>query len=254
MDSTLKIIVVEDHSELRQVTVLALHKLGYEVRGVENAIALYTTLNEFNADLLILDLNLPGEDGLNIAKRMRNARPNIGIIMVTVREHLQDKISGYTNGADLYLTKPTSIDELEAAIEALSRRLLLQPAPKSTFTFSDKNHANNRDDLARHLHSYLVNYEGKLPNLDDLSKKYGVSARKLNEKFIDAFGDSVYSYMTTHRLNQAKEKIINSDIPLKLISYELGYSHVNHFITMFTKKFGFTPGSLRKNSKIDSDG
>ena len=185
---------------------------------------------------------------------MRNARPNIGIIMVTVREHLQDKISGYTNGADLYLTKPTSIDELEAAIEALSRRLLLQPAPKSTFTFSDKNHANNRDDLARHLHSYLVNYEGKLPNLDDLSKKYGVSARKLNEKFIDAFGDSVYSYMTTHRLNQAKEKIINSDIPLKLISYELGYSHVNHFITMFTKKFGFTPGSLRKNSKIDSDG
>lgn len=123
MDSTLNILVVEDHDELREITVAALCAMGHIARGVDCAEALDDELAAFRADLLVLDLNLPGEDGISLARRMRAAEPDIGIIMVTARQQLQDKTLGYGSGADIYLTKPTSVEELGAAIQALSRRI-----------------------------------------------------------------------------------------------------------------------------------
>jgi DNA-binding response OmpR family regulator len=72
---------------------------------------------------MVIDLNLPGEDGISLARRIRQSQPDIGIIMVTARNQVSEKMHGYENGADIYLTKPTSIEELSAAIHALSRRL-----------------------------------------------------------------------------------------------------------------------------------
>lgn len=129
MDSALKIIVVEDHNELREVTVEALNAMGHDARGVDCAEALDETLSQFSADILVLDLNLPGEDGISIARRLRKAQPNTGIVMVTARDAAKDVLSGYDSGADIYLTKPTSPEELGAAIRALARRI--RPAPLS---------------------------------------------------------------------------------------------------------------------------
>lgn len=123
MDPTLKIIVVEDHDELREVTMEALSAMGYDVRGADCAETLDETLARFLAEVVVLDLNLPGEDGISIAQRLRSAHPNMGIVMVSARDATQDVLSGYDNGADIYLTKPTSPQELGAAIRALGRRL-----------------------------------------------------------------------------------------------------------------------------------
>lgn len=123
MDTSLNIIVVEDHDELREATVAALRKQGHVARGVDCAEALDDELAAFHADVLILDLNLPGEDGISLARRMRAAEPDVGIIMVTARDEVRDVEKGYGNGADIYMTKPVSAGELNAAITALSRRL-----------------------------------------------------------------------------------------------------------------------------------
>lgn len=74
-------------------------------------------------DLVVLDLNLPGEDGLSLTRRLRATNPEIGIIMMTARTRTDDKRIGYESGADIYLAKPVSLEELTAAIQALSRRL-----------------------------------------------------------------------------------------------------------------------------------
>lgn len=123
MDSRLNIVVVEDHDALREVTVDALRAMGHEVRGANCAEALDDELASFRADLLVLDLGLPGEDGISLARRIRAAQPDIGIIMVTARHQRQDVLDGYGSGADIYLTKPTSPEELGAAIQALARRI-----------------------------------------------------------------------------------------------------------------------------------
>lgn len=119
----LNIMVVEDHDALREVTVDVLRAQGHHVTGVDSADALDEQWGILPMDLLVLDLNLPGEDGLSIAQRIRKVQPDIGIIMVTARTHISEKVAGYEGGADVYLTKPTSLDELNAAIAAMARRL-----------------------------------------------------------------------------------------------------------------------------------
>ncbi len=123
MPNTLNIMVVEDHDALRDVTVEALAQRGHNVRGVDSAEALTDEPGLFPIDLLVIDLNLPGEDGLSLATRIRAAQPDIGIIMVTARNQVRDRMAGYDGGADIYLTKPTSSEELIAAVRALTRRI-----------------------------------------------------------------------------------------------------------------------------------
>jgi DNA-binding response OmpR family regulator len=132
MDTTLKILVVEDHDDLREATAAALAAIGHSVQGVDCAEAMDEALARFRADVVLLDLNLPGEDGLSIARRLRAAQSNIGIIMVTARNQARDVMHGYDSGADIYVAKPASPEELHAAIQALSRRIrpqALAPTP-----------------------------------------------------------------------------------------------------------------------------
>ena len=128
MDAVLNIIVVEDHDSLREMTVEALCEQGHNAIGVDCAEALPDWLG-MPPDVIVIDLNLPGEDGLSLARRVRAAQPGIGIIMLTARSKTFDKTTGYQRGADIYLTKPTSVEELGAAIQAIARRLKTASTP-----------------------------------------------------------------------------------------------------------------------------
>lgn len=123
MAASLNIVVVEDHDALREVTVEALRGMGYGVQGVDCAEALSDELKSLSVDLMVIDLNLPGEDGISLAQRVCAVQPEVGIIMVTSRGQVNDKLLGYESGADIYLTKPTSVEEHGAAVKALARRL-----------------------------------------------------------------------------------------------------------------------------------
>lgn len=84
------------------------------------------------------------------------------------------------------------------------------------------------------------------PDLDDLARRYGYSARKLNEGFKQCFGSTLIAYCSEQRLNAAYDAILRSDLALKVLAGRLGYSHVNNFTAAFKKQFGVTPGSLRR--------
>ena len=92
----------------------------------------------------------------------------------------------------------------------------------------------------------LENSEGSIPSLSNLSKKFGISSAKLNSEFIKTYNESIYSYIWNLRLFQAYKALTATDLPMKTIAHKIGYSHVNHFIFAFKKRFGVTPGSLRK--------
>ncbi|SDI24359.1 helix-turn-helix transcriptional regulator [Propionivibrio dicarboxylicus] len=92
----------------------------------------------------------------------------------------------------------------------------------------------------------LINMHGKLPTLNELAAQFGCSARLLNDDFVAEFGGSIYAFITSQRLDEAHEAILQSNVPLKTLAFKLGYAHVNHFITAFRKKYGYPPGSLRK--------
>jgi DNA-binding response OmpR family regulator len=128
LSALLNIVLVEDHDALREVMVEILSAQGHRVVGLDCAEALDDEANQGPVDLLVVDLNLPGEDGLSLTKRFRKAHPMGGIIMVTARHTVADKVTGYGMGADIYLAKPVAPDELIAAVNSISRRLQAQTA------------------------------------------------------------------------------------------------------------------------------
>ena len=99
----------------------------------------------------------------------------------------------------------------------------------------------------RDLHEYLMQLDGRLPTLSELAKDFGLSARQLNMEFSTEYGQSVFAFVTAHRLEQAHVALQQTALPMKTIAGRLGYSHVNHFITAFRRKFGYPPGSLRRD-------
>jgi AraC-like DNA-binding protein len=101
-------------------------------------------------------------------------------------------------------------------------------------------------ERVRDLHDYLTTLEGAIPSLHSLAQDFGLSAKRLNEVFAAEYGQSMFAYITARRLEAAHQAMLESDEPMKLVAQKLGYSHVNHFITAFKRKYGYTPGSLRR--------
>lgn len=125
MSTALNILVVEDHDVLRAATVSWLTEQGHRARGVVSAEELHDLdmAGGELPDVYVIDLNLPGEDGLSLSRRLREERPLVGIVMATARSEIQDRVEGYKSGADIYLPKPVEPPELLAAIESLGQRL-----------------------------------------------------------------------------------------------------------------------------------
>jgi DNA-binding response OmpR family regulator len=117
-----KILVVDDDKRLRDLLHRYLGEQGFSVRVAENAEAMDKALARDGFDLIVLDLMLPGEDGLSICRRLRASEPHQAIIMLTARGDEIDRIVGLEMGADDYLPKPFNPRELVARIQAVLRR------------------------------------------------------------------------------------------------------------------------------------
>jgi DNA-binding response OmpR family regulator len=116
-------MLVEDHDPLRELLSEHLRSRGHHVLAAPSAEAMDELYADRRIDIYLLDLNLPGEDGLSLSRRLRGAEPHCGIVMLTARDGLSDRVSGYSEGADAYLAKPVAVEELDAVIAALSRRV-----------------------------------------------------------------------------------------------------------------------------------
>ncbi len=119
----MKILVVEDDPDLSRALVRALEKRGFTATPCFDGLKAFQAIRQNLHDIIILDLNIPGEDGLHLLQRMRNAGIDTPVLILTARSSVGDRIAGLNAGGDDYLSKPFDLDELEARIRALSRRI-----------------------------------------------------------------------------------------------------------------------------------
>ena len=117
-----RLLVVEDDADIRDLLATFLRREGFEVATAPDAVAMDRSLAEATPDLLVLDLMLPGEDGLSICRRLR-ASGTLPVLMLTARDTPVERIVGLEIGADDYLGKPFEPRELLARIRALFRRI-----------------------------------------------------------------------------------------------------------------------------------
>jgi len=121
-DAPPRVLVVEDDTAIRDAVVTALAQAGYLARGEADGTGLRTVVGAFLPDLAILDIMLPaGPDGLALARMLRD-RADLPILFLTARDGLDDRLAGFTAGADDYLVKPFALTELLARVHALLRR------------------------------------------------------------------------------------------------------------------------------------
>jgi two-component system, OmpR family, response regulator len=122
IDPPARILVVEDDPDIRSLVARYLSANGLRVTTSENASQADRALADANINLVVLDLNLPGEDGLSLCRRLRGGGSRVPIVMLTARTEEIDRIIGLEMGADDYLAKPFSPRELLARIKAVLRR------------------------------------------------------------------------------------------------------------------------------------
>jgi DNA-binding response OmpR family regulator len=125
-----KILVVEDQKDIAELISMHVRDLGHQVVCVHDGNRGYEEAASGQYDAILLDVMLPGRDGLDIVRNLRMNRINVPVLMLTARSSEIDRVLGLELGADDYLTKPFSIPELQARVKALLRRAELKAAPE----------------------------------------------------------------------------------------------------------------------------
>ncbi len=118
----MRVLVVEDDKKIAHLLELEFSHEGYEVKVVHDGYDALIEVESFNPNIVLLDILLPSLSGKEIAKRLRERYPNLGIIMLTALGDVKDKVEAFDLGADDYVVKPFSIEELLARVKVVSRR------------------------------------------------------------------------------------------------------------------------------------
>jgi two-component system response regulator MprA len=121
----MQVLVVDDEAAVREALRRALTLEGYSVElAADGAEALHRLSNDAAADAVVLDVLMPGVDGLEVCRRIRSAGNSVPVLMLTARDEVSDRVAGLDAGADDYLVKPFALEELLARLRALLRRSL----------------------------------------------------------------------------------------------------------------------------------
>jgi two-component system, OmpR family, KDP operon response regulator KdpE len=121
-----RVLIVDDEASLRKTLRTSLAASGFAVEEARNGEEALATIQGHPFDLVLLDVNMPGIGGIDACRRIREASPHVGIVMITVRDFDDDKVRGLEAGADDYVTKPFKFRELRARLQAVLRRTRLQ--------------------------------------------------------------------------------------------------------------------------------
>jgi two-component system response regulator MprA len=130
------VLVVDDDRAVREALARALALEGYDVEVAPDGTAALTLLARDQAEAVILDVQMPGIDGLEVCRRLRRAENRVPILMLTVRAAVGERVEGLDAGADDYLTKPFALEELLARLRALLRRRPSE-SPAEQLSFAD---------------------------------------------------------------------------------------------------------------------
>src|SRR5580693_6338847 len=126
----IRVLVVDDEPAIRSGICASLRACGYDADEVRNGEEAIFRFHERGAQLILLDINMPGIGGLETCRRLRSGDPHVGIVMITVRDSEEDTVLALEGGADDYITKPFRVRELLARLTAISRRGRVRQTPE----------------------------------------------------------------------------------------------------------------------------
>lgn len=208
----MKILLAEDETDMSRVVSAALKRQGYTVVAVDNGIDAVKATQEQSFNILLMDIMMPKLDGLSALKQIREQGNDTYAIMLTAKTQIDDKVNGFQNGADDYVTKPFSLRELIMRIKSRERRI--NDFNSHSLTYKDL--VLNIDDQNLHGENdiSLSNHETK--TLQYLMKNNGKSIDK--QLLVDNLNDSAENLQSIEFIIsylQQKIKAIGSYVQIK---------------------------------------
>lgn len=217
----MKILLVEDDIMIGEALEKALKKSGYGLDWVQDGEDAEPCLEEGSYDLVILDLSLPNKDGIQILKDLRAKKSSVTILVLTARDSVKDRVLGLDSGADDYMLKPFSLEELEARIRLLLRR-------KEGRKTNDLEHGG----LALEFKSHRVTYKGEDYSLSAkeftllsilIENPKNVFSRENLEERLYGWNEEVESNSVEVHIHQIRKKLGKDVIKnTRNIGYSLG--------------------------------
>jgi two-component system OmpR family response regulator len=133
-----RVLVVDDEPNLAEVMSSVLRHEGWDVRTEGTGMSAVRAGREFRPDAVVLDMMLPDFDGMEVMRRLREDNPRVGVLFLTARDSVEDRIAGITAGGDDYVTKPFSLEEVLARLRGMLRRAgMSHDNAESQLTFAD---------------------------------------------------------------------------------------------------------------------
>ena len=245
------ILVIEDNEDvgiylksiLRDKYILHFAKNGET--GIEKAL-------EIIPDIILSDIMMPIKDGYEVCQTIKNdiRTSHIPIILLTAKAEKSDLIKGLKTGADAYLTKPFTKEELFIRLEnlvelrkTLQLKYLDRPLPAK-----DSKNDKEREFLKSVDQSIEEHLSDSDVSIEIFAKTLNMSRSQLFRKIKALTGKSISSYIRSYRLNKAKILLLQTDLTISEIAFEVGYSDLSYFSSTFKEEFGQSPSSIRPPS------
>lgn len=229
-----KILIIEDHTDLANILSLNLSDLDYKVTHADDGLKGLNYLENESFDLVVLDLMLPGIDGLEICRRIRNQNNYTPVLMLTSKSSEIDRVLGLEIGADDYVTKPFSVREVMARIKALFRRVEAFSGT-TVDTIDDKNNISF-GNLEVDIDTHKVSIEGR--SIDLTAREF-----ELLHHFVRRPGrvysraqllDMVWGYG-----HEGYEHTVNSHINRLRAKIEIDPTHPEYILTIWGVGYKF---------------
>jgi two-component system OmpR family response regulator len=157
-----RVLIVDDEPNIRDLLATSLRFAGYEIQTAANGAQAVSAITESEPDIILLDVMLPDMNGFSVTKKLRSSGIQAPILFLTARDEVEDKITGLTVGGDDYLTKPFSLDEVVARIQAILRR---------TKTVDTESAVIDAGAVVINQDAHEVTIEGKLVDLSPTEYK-----------------------------------------------------------------------------------
>ena len=218
---SMKVAVLEDDAAFREdILVTGLRRLGFDAEGFATSAELYRRMLAVSFELLVLDIRLDGEDGLDVAQYLRGMSP-IGIVALTGRGTQEDRIRGLMEAVDVWLSKPVDVEVLGATLHSLSRRMrFASSGPHATSSVGWRLSPGNwrlvaPDDrsvglnlLERRLLTRLLATPGDLVSHDELIADVATGSEKFDRHRLE---------IVIHRLRRKVESYLGQALPLRSV-------------------------------------
>ena len=225
----MKVLIVEDEQELLDLMLRYMKREGYVCEFAMTFKEGYKKINNYEYDCAVMDLNLPGGDGLKLVEILRKEMPNTATIIISARNTLDDRLNGLEIGADDYLTKPFNLSELNARIKAILRRKTNQTSNVLTFG-SLVIDLDNRSVVANETTLKLTKKEFDILVYLARNKNRVVTKDSIAEYLWGDYMDDAISYdfIYAHVKNLRKKLVQNDCGDYLQTVYGVGYKFISH--------------------------